>query len=81
MSRHIYRVDWRDASLTTGWQPLDGAGHGTSVCQTVGFLIEKTKRHVAIAQSVSTTPNGTELTDAIMTIPRDWVTRIKRLKE
>ncbi len=76
----IYCVDWRDASLTTGWQTLDGVEHGTSENHTVGYLVEKTRKHIALAQSLATTGNGTELVDAIMTIPRDWVIRMKRLK-
>ncbi len=80
MKLPIYQIDWNDAGLTTGWQALDGVEHGTSKVRSVGYLIEKTDKHVALAQSLATTSTKTKLVDAIMTIPRGWITRMKRLK-
>lgn len=70
-------VTWRDASTWTGWQPVkDADSHMPADCQTIGFLIRYSKKMVSLCHSI----NEYGKMGDCLTIPREWVQRVKRVR-
>ncbi len=72
------RVEWVDSSSETGWQRKNHrCSGGISYCESLGFIIRKNKREIALAQSKSSIGSIAE----VMTIPMVCVKKITKLKE
>lgn len=48
-------VVWHDAVTAMGWENHDDAvvNHGTQGCESIGYLIHRTKTDVVLAQTIS----------------------------
>lgn len=59
----------------SGWHPQPGPGETIEplVVRSRGYLVQETRQHTVIAQSVAS--NG-QLAD-ILTIPRGWIRRLR----
>jgi len=79
----IVKVDWIDSATNNSWlsrQAIDNLlEDGLAECQTVGFLVHKTKKMVSIALSRATSDKFVPYAD-VMSIPRVSITKIKVLK-
>ena len=71
------RVDWIDSVTNGGWSAANSVSTGAEPTHIVsgGFLLEKNKRRVVIAQSLS---ESTQEVCNLLTIPRGNVVRIRR---
>ena len=49
----MYKVTWIDSNVYSGWHEVGSEEYKTLVITTVGFIIEDTGSHLAIAQSSS----------------------------
>ena len=79
MKEQIVRVEWVDSCSDSGWNKRSFYEKDTTVskCESVGFLLKKTRTEITIFLSKShTTGQITEL----MTIPRKAVTKLYYLK-
>lgn len=73
--KHVVEVTWYDAISMRGWRDkATYAKQKAAPCRTVGYIIKKTKREMVLAQ----TQGGDEINGS-MTIPRDWVQKIRKL--
>lgn len=71
-------VGWVDATSHSGWMEVAEMREKAAVLMhTVGYLIERTKKHVKLVRSREDT--GFAVGDVFI-IPTDWVNRVKRLK-
>ena len=72
-------IEWIDSFSSKGWGPksehIKGFDHAK--CRTVGYLIERTKKSISLAQSLS---DITRNISDVMTIPTVAITKIKVLK-
>lgn len=67
----VVKVTWYDAASHHGWSTLpDARGEDLVECQTVGFLVTRTKRRVNVAQGIS---DGGKLTE-------DWAIPTANIK-
>lgn len=73
---HAYIVKWRDSSSLRGWQSID-ADHSVGIINSVGWMVRETKTAITLTTGIS--EHGS-VCDAI-TIPREAVTNITRLKQ
>jgi hypothetical protein len=73
----ILRIEWEDANLKTGWEPV-GEGDKASLQKvtSVGYEINRSNSLVAIATSV--TPEGDY--NGRLTIPRRCITSIGKME-
>jgi hypothetical protein len=71
-------VQWRDAVTAMGWEDHGAAiaGHEAEPCESVGYVIHRTKTNLVLAQTVS----GDGQINGRITIPIDWVNTIQTLK-
>ena len=75
-SKNIVEVKWLDSKgVTTGWEYIDELQSlKPAECKTVGYLIERTKQYITVAQSVSE-----EQLLARITIPVCSIIKMKKL--
>jgi hypothetical protein len=73
----LVKVTWSDAlSLKSGWKSVKKVKKTyPSTIVTVGYLVKKTKRAVWVVATLTDDKDC----DGDVVIPRDWVTRIKKL--
>lgn len=74
---HAYVVKWRDSSSLRGWTDMDHKQHSVSLITSVGWLVRETKTELTIATCIS---DHGSTRDAV-TIPREAITRVTRLKQ
>ena len=78
----IVLVIWRDSVSASGWRSQDDwrkwIGSDGEIQETVGFLFERTKRHIAIVRSTQQVAGGSM--DAILQIPAVAVLSVRRLR-
>lgn len=73
----IVIVHWKDATTVGGWNTRSAyLDHRPSSIVTVGFLLKKTKSEVTV---VTTQATGYDDYNQAITIPRPWITSIKRV--
>ena len=78
----IVLVIWRDSVAANGWRSPDDwhkwiASDG-EIQETVGFLFERTKRHIAIVQSVQ--QSKARSMASLLQIPAVAVLSVRRLR-
>ena len=71
----VYYIEWVDATAAAGWTDC---GITPMPCVSVGFLVEETKKHICLA--LTTDPDGEEVYNALMSIPKGWIKKKKRIK-
>ena len=64
---------WRDAEAWDKWLSSDGAAQ-----ETVGFLLKRTKKYIAVVQSVQQCDDPNM--DAILQIPAGVILSVRRLQ-
>lgn len=76
---HVYEVYWRDSCSSGGWKTLAEYRTDDKVgpMRSVGYLTKKDKHVVQLVQNMS---SGTQHVADSMTIPRECVIVIKKLK-
>ena len=84
MSQHkkhhsMVLVSWIDSQATRGWQHFEKADQRPSRCESVGYLLSKTKESVVLAQSRTLDRDALPWGE-LLTIPRGAVRRIRRLE-
>jgi len=74
-------VEWLDSCVDSGWHAHDAAfvRAAPTQCTSVGYLIERTKAQLVLAQSVTATDDGDQIAD-VLTIPASVVKRVRRLR-
>lgn len=72
---HAYIVKWRDSASLAGWKHIS-TQHSVSEITSIGWMIRQDKRSLTLTTSIS---DCASTMDAI-TIPREAVTRMTRLK-
>ncbi len=76
--KHMVEVHWLDACTTSSWRSraeslkLASPAH----CRTVGYVLKATKKSITLIQS----QGDNEDMNGSMTIPRSWVSKIRKLK-
>lgn len=73
-------VTWEDACSAEGPFTITERGFSGLITDTVGWLVEKNKQYVVVAQDVHYQPGGTDTMRAMIAIPRAIVRKIKVLK-
>lgn len=72
-------VDWLDSQTTyTGWVDMEDIPPERPVCghlRTVGWVLRENDEAVLIAQSVGSTPGGSDQACHVMTIPKVAITK------
>jgi len=72
-------VTWADAKSVTFWAPLDEhQANEPATVKSIGYLSVNDTKVVQIVQSVQQAPDG--LVADSLSIPRGWVTKIRRLR-
>lgn len=75
--REIVEVEWEDACSEDRWGTKeDYMKRTTLLCRSSGYLLKVTKREVTVVQNLASSGS---MADS-MTIPRTWVTKIRKLK-
>lgn len=76
-----YEVTWLDSCVDSGWHAHDAAfvRAAPTLCKSVGYLIERTKTQLVLAQSWTTNEDGDQLAD-VLTIPAAVVKSVRRLR-
>ena len=76
---HIYEVYWRDSCSNGGWRSVEAHRADCQVgpMRSIGYLLRKDTDVVQLVQSMS---GETQHIADIITIPRENVTAIKKLK-
>jgi len=74
----IIKVNWHDSVCYRGWQQSEHETYKPSECSTVGFLVEETKEHIALALSMG---EATYNVGDVMVIPKHSVTKTKVLEK
>ena len=75
----LVAIQWRDAASYDRWQDTSaGAALKPIECTTVGWVLKKTKRYITVEH---TRTADRESTACVMTIPFDWMTKIRRLRK
>ncbi len=74
----VVEITWVDACTSDKWRSRKEYLRITKplAIKTVGYLIKKNKKCVAVVQSQGANDDYSDS----MTIPRDWVQKIRRLK-
>ncbi len=62
IKRKVYII-WEDSRSYTGWQ-LFGENYRTEEIKTIGYVIEETKKHIAISSSI-----GEHMAADVLVIP------------
>ncbi len=74
----IVKVDWWDSASLDGWVSVEYAEtFAPSKCETIGWIIKKTREYVTLVASKSDTVNYCQL----FSIPRKCIISIKELAE
>ncbi len=74
----LVKIDWVDSATIDGWVSVAYAeDFNPSACETVGWVVKKTREYITVTSSRSDTVNYSQL----MTIPRKCVISIKELAE
>lgn len=75
---HAVTVQWLDSNINGGWNAAASVASSAAptAIASVGYLLEKTRKHVVLAQSLS---ERTQEVGNLLTIPRFAVVSIKRL--
>ena len=68
-------VDWVDSAFTPGWRLSTSEAPTYSLCRTVGYLVEQSKKQVVIAMNVNEDGGYGES----MAIPREIVRKVKKV--
>ena len=79
VTRLVVLVNWLDAAggIREGWRSTRKMARlKPAKCQSVGFLLKKTRRAIVVCPHLCHDGDG----DGEIVIPRGWVTSIKRLK-
>lgn len=79
-SHRLVRVDWIDSHSVDGWQQIDDHHMPCLKCATVGYVMDDTDDHIALAQSLSFNDKGepSEI-NAVMWIPRPAIVKVSAL--
>ena len=73
----VCRVTWVDSCSCSRWRDVDQVrGETLMECQTVGFLVSRTRRSLVLAQSV----NENRDLAASWVVPTAGVKRVERLR-
>ena len=77
--KRCVEIEFTDACTSGGWMALERQRKetGTSLCRSIGFLVDATADHVTVAQSISQT---TENVSDTMSIPRAAIRRMITVK-
>ena len=74
-SARAVEVEWADACQHTGWhQPGPGDALERLVVRSRGFLVQDTRQHIVVAQSVASNGHIGDL----LVIPRGCIRRVRR---
>lgn len=76
---HPVSVRWIDSTMNGHWHAASAVGAAldpTATIASVGYLLEKTRKHIVLAQSLS---EGSQEVGNLLSIPRFAVVSIKRL--
>lgn len=81
MTRQAVEVTWLDSCVDSGWHASDAAfvRAAPSLCSSVGWLLERSKTQLVLAQSRTSSDEGEQYAD-VLTIPAAVVKRVRRLK-
>lgn len=71
---HKYEIHWEDICTMSGWKHPNKCS--TMYAVAVGYLIEKTKKHIKLASMVSDDGQTADIT----TFPIGCVRKMKRVK-
>lgn len=69
-------VEWLDTSSNSNWATKEEAKPKVLTCRTIGFLLERNKKHIAIYATDSESGN---ISDRVC-IPKGCIKSVKRLK-
>lgn len=83
MERKLVKITWSDSyGVTTGWQDIENYTANELHIESVGFVIERTNKTIALAHNYA---KATELTpeqaNGIMVIPTCCIISISVLKD
>lgn len=74
----LVEVTWKDASGNSRWQTLEEAAQSDLIeCRTSGRIVSRNAKKLVLCSTINS--NGT--VNDTTTIPRGWVTKVRRLKE
>ena len=73
-------ITWSDATASSSWIEVgkeeQDDEHSTALIHTMGFLVRETDELLSVAAAVS----EDNMANAVITIPKVWVTSIKKTK-
>lgn len=72
----LVEVEWRDAAGHLSWFE-EGKSGELAACVSVGYIIERTKRKIVLAQTVGSS-FGRVMTTGHQAIPAGCVVRVRR---
>ena len=74
----LCRVTWVDSASTRGWNTLEEIrkDHRPVECETVGYLVVRSRRMLSLVQSVSEFGRAAET----ISIPASCVRKVRKLK-
>ena len=70
-------IEWFDAQSEDNWHFVDELEDELPLIRTLGFLLREHKDRIVVAQNLD---SENESTSMVMTIPRAWIKRKRRLK-
>lgn len=73
----IVQITWEDITSQCGWIDTDDIDIEICICNSVGFLLKKTKKYILIAQTMA---GDVEMCGNVKKIPMGVVKKIKILK-
>ena len=73
-------ITWNDATASSSWIEVgkeeQDAEHNTALIHTMGFIVKETEQLVSVAAAIS----EDNMANAVITIPKVWISSIKRSK-
>jgi hypothetical protein len=74
---HAFVVKWRDSAANRGWRSIDDPAHDeVAEITSVGWLVRQTPRTISLTTSISGQGNVMDT----LSIPRECITKMQRLK-
>jgi len=74
----IEHVVWNDSTEFTGWQDPRRQDYSGLKCQTVGWVVDESDKHLALAGSIA--PNATSTATGVMVIPKSAIVKRRKVR-
>jgi hypothetical protein len=73
-----YRIEWKDAERSQGWEPLATPKDTLPIIRSIGYLVEETREYYGLSQSID---NKNNTRDGVLKIPKGMVVKKRKIRK